>query len=79
MKTHFTKADLITTYELEMLDNTPCELNCSGCDEYLATEGDFARHFIIRDARYLNLGECNTKMPNLPATINARTRFQIGR
>lgn len=40
------------------LELTDCGLNCAGCDEFLATEGDFARHFIIPDHRYKNLGNC---------------------
>lgn len=35
---------------------------CSGCQELLETEADFARHFIVRDPRFLNLGDC----PNIP-------------
>jgi len=31
------------------------------CREVLRTEGDFARHFVVPDERYLNLGNCPTK------------------
>ena len=44
--------------ELAGLDATDCGLRCSGCGEVLATEGDFARHFVVADVRFLNLGEC---------------------
>jgi hypothetical protein len=43
------------------LENTPCGLRCSGCDTFLATEADFAKHFRIPDRRYKNLGECPNK------------------
>ena len=71
----FTKADLITGYELEALDRTRCELTCDHCGTFLPTEGDFARHFVIPDARYLNLGNCphNEDSPDL--TVNARLRI----
>lgn len=39
-------------------DQTPCGLRCSGCGTMLETESDFAKHFIITDEAYLNLGEC---------------------
>ncbi len=65
-----TKADLITTNQLTLLDRTDCGLRCSACDLLLETEGDFARHFVIPDARYLNLGQCPTA-PRFDRTINA--------
>jgi hypothetical protein len=40
------------------LDATRCGLTCTGCGEALVTEGDFARHFVIKDPTYLNLGNC---------------------
>ena len=40
------------------LEQTPCELNCSSCGKYLATQADFADHFLIPDERYWNLGNC---------------------
>lgn len=43
---------------LEGLDRTPCGLTCGGCGTKLETEGDFARHFTVKDSRYLNLGDC---------------------
>lgn len=65
-----TKADLIAGFVLKGLDNTPfghcdCDLgipeahgHCSGCGILHHTEGDFARHYLIPDATYKNLGEC---------------------
>lgn len=51
--------------ELAMLDatidglaRTNCGLKCSGCGVVLATEQEFAEHFVIPDERYLNLGNC---------------------
>lgn len=43
---------------LSGLENTTCGLTCSGCGTVLATEADFAQHFIVTDERYLNLGDC---------------------
>lgn len=48
--------------ELAGLDATECGLSCDGCGEVLATEGDFARHFVVSDTRYLNLGECPARL-----------------
>lgn len=44
--------------ELEALQRTTFGLPCSGCLEILETEADFARHYLVRDERYLNLGWC---------------------
>lgn len=43
--------------ELKGMDRTKCGLSCA-CGELLETEGDFARHFLIPDPRFLNLGDC---------------------
>ncbi len=79
-----TKADLIAGFILDGLDNTPfghetdeCPCNetifqhghCSGCGEVLHTEGDFARHYLIPDATYKNLGNC-PKSDKTGMTIN---------
>lgn len=53
-----TKSWFIPAGELYQLDQTPCELPCTACGEMLESEGDFARHFVIRETLYLNLGEC---------------------
>lgn len=34
---------------------------CVCCQEILYTEADFAKHFILSDTRYLNLGNCPMK------------------
>ena len=62
-----TKADLISAEELAALDRTPITrvhgepIKCPRCRVELATEGDSARHFLIPDERYLNLGNCPSK------------------
>lgn len=53
-----TKWDLISDTERTALNATPFGGACSACGQVLATEGDFARHFIVPDARYRNLGWC---------------------
>lgn len=54
-----TKWDLIDADERRALANTPCHhVACAGCDITLFTEADFAKHFIVPDARYLNIGHC---------------------
>lgn len=52
-----TEADRLEA-ELISLAGMRCELRCSGCGEYLATELEFAAHFLVSDERYLNLGDC---------------------
>jgi hypothetical protein len=51
-----------TVAELETqiigLGFTPFGHRCGGCDEWLATEADFASHFVIPNERYLNWGNC---------------------
>jgi hypothetical protein len=47
--------------ELKGLSNTNCGLNCSGCGQHHETEADFAKHYLIPDERYLNLGYCPNK------------------
>lgn len=54
--------------QLKELERAQCNLRCSGCDELLKTEADFAKHFLIPDERYLNLGDC----PNNPRKRNVR-------
>lgn len=53
-----TKWDRLDEQERAALDATPLGVGCSNCYEWLATEGVFARHFIVRDTRYLNIGYC---------------------
>jgi hypothetical protein len=47
--------------ELQALERTTFGRPCSGCGEVLATEADFAKHFVTPDPRFLNLGECPVK------------------
>jgi hypothetical protein len=49
------------TRELQGLERTPFGRPCSGCGEFLSTEADFAKHFVIFDERFLNIGECPNK------------------
>lgn len=48
--------------ELKWMEETPFTANgtgkCSQCGIVLATEADFAKHFIVSDPRYVNLGYC---------------------
>lgn len=53
--------------EMASLARTRCDLHCSGCRAYLATEADFAKHFIVPNPRFLNLGEC----PQRPGSATA--------
>jgi hypothetical protein len=58
----YTKWDLLSESEQRDYENTAFTANgtgdCSQCGEHLATEADFAKHFIISDLRYMNLGDC---------------------
>jgi hypothetical protein len=59
-----TKWDFITPAERIALRKTPfldCYNKpgaCSVCGTPLPTEADFAKHFVLRDVRYLGLGDC---------------------
>lgn len=50
--------------ELQWLERTTFGRSCTGCGVELATEADFVKHFVVRDERYLNLGECPNKIAN---------------
>ena len=57
----FTKWDLLSDTEREAYSNSLFELgesSCRRCGEKLHTEADFAKHYIISDVRYFNLGDC---------------------
>jgi hypothetical protein len=66
MTESLTKADLISDTELAALDRTPFGGACSYCHEILATEGDFARHFVVPDRQRPNLGWCPTNRRREP-------------
>lgn len=59
-----TRWDFLTDAERAGLAATPFTANgtgvCSKCGTALATEADFAQHFVVPDVRYLNLGQCPT-------------------
>lgn len=57
-----TKWDLIDETERAALNRIPFGDACSGCGIMLTTEGDFARHFVLTDRRYLNLGNCRNQV-----------------
>lgn len=54
--------------EMTGLEQTPCRnsvgepLSCGSCGAVHETEKDFADHYIVRDERYLNLGECPSRV-----------------
>lgn len=57
-----TKWDLLSEEEKESYKNTPFGNGiraCSRCQTPLPTEADFAKHYIIDDLRYINLGHCS--------------------
>jgi hypothetical protein len=54
----YTKWMLLSDDERIRLEETELDTNCSQCGEKLATEADFAKHFIISDLQYFNLGYC---------------------
>lgn len=54
------------TADLDWMDRTPFpqDLGTRGycdCGFHIVTEADFAKHFVIPDERYLNLGNCPVK------------------
>lgn len=59
--------------ELEWMLTTPIKVHdepgifCSGCRYHLDTEGDFAKHYLVDDERFLNLGRCPTTHGERPA------------
>lgn len=57
-----TKWDLLDEHDRSLLQERAFEANgtgrCSGCGMELPTEADFAKHLIITDLRYYNVGSC---------------------
>ena len=47
--------------EMDAMERKAFGKPCSGCGELLATEADFAQHFLVPNETYLNLGECPNK------------------
>ena len=56
-----TKWDCVDDATRTRLNAERCDIRCAGCNELLTTEGDFARHFLVPDVRYMNLGYCPNK------------------
>ena len=54
----YTKWDLLSDGERIAYENTDFNNYCSTCGHYLATEADFAKHYVVSDVRYFNLGSC---------------------
>lgn len=66
----FTKWDFLSDWEREKLQTQTFGKPCGKCDTMLNTEADFAKHFIVTNPRYFNLGEC-------PSDVGAvRARFK---
>lgn len=63
MTIQVTKWDLISDSYRESLKNTPFGQPCTGCGTPLATEADFAKHFVLYNRSYRNLGYCPKKGP----------------
>ena len=64
LKAPYTKWDFLSESERETYSNQTFGsgfMKCSGCGEKIVTEADFAKHFIIPDVRYFNLGNCPNK------------------
>ena len=50
------------------MDETPCvkgaddeHIHCGTCGVRFESEGDFARHYVVPDERFLNLGNCPSR------------------
>lgn len=71
-----TKWDFMSPAQMQSLANTPFVQSdwdpetgetsyrpgrCSGCGHPLPNEAEFAKHFVVDDIRYLNLGHCPDK------------------
>jgi hypothetical protein len=59
-----TKWDMLGDRTRAYLERVPTRreyepvMTCSACNTPLPTEADFARHFVLPDLRYWNLGDC---------------------
>jgi len=56
-----TKWDALNEREREEMRQQRYGDKCSGCQTWLETEADFAKHYVLDDMRYLNLGHCPSK------------------
>lgn len=56
--------------ELAGMDRTTLSDCSCACGVILATEGEFARHFIVPNRAYLNLGDCPNRLN--PGELPAR-------
>lgn len=73
----YTKWDFISDAERAELDAfTVSGYVCTGCGIALPTNGAFYRHFVIPDARWLNLGECPTTEKGKAITHTSGLFFQ---
>lgn len=57
-----TKWDYLSERDREFAERQWLVRACSYCGIILMTEADFAKHFVLPDARYLNLGYCPVRM-----------------
>lgn len=58
IKAPFTKWDFLSEGERQTLAAQEFGMPCTKCGQHLATEADFARHFIVSDPTFFNLGYC---------------------
>jgi hypothetical protein len=57
-----TKWDFLMAENRIGLDQTPLNVRCAACEEPFRSEGEYARHYIVPNPLYLNIGYC----PNTP-------------
>lgn len=58
-----TKWDLSGEEDRKWMERTNLHhpVTCHTCDHPIVTEADFAKHYVVGDLRYTNLGSCWTK------------------
>jgi hypothetical protein len=69
-----TEADLQAQKDyIRYLENTECvrdeggeHISCDRCRTEFGTEADFAKHYLVPDERYPNLGNCPTRYTKPP-------------
>ncbi len=59
-----TKWDLISDRQRDFFEQTLLGrvIDCKSCGHSLATEADFAKHFVVTNIDYTNLGTCWTRV-----------------